>query len=97
MSFSPISDGLLVRPDDPETMSRGGIALVSGEKCGTAWGVVLALGPGFRQENGSLRAFQVRVGDRVAYGRYSGEMVKVNGEELRVVWERDVYLREEKA
>ena len=91
MALQPLNDRIIVRRSDPETRTASGIVIPdsAGEK--PEQGEVIAVGPGKRNDKGELIALAVRVGDRIIFGKYSGQTVKVDGSELLVIREEDVF------
>jgi chaperonin GroES len=75
---------------DQETKTASGLIIPDAAAEKPDQGEILAVGNGKVQENGSLRALEVKVGDRVLFGKYSGQTVKVKGEELLVMREEDI-------
>lgn len=90
MQIRPLHDRVIVKRRAVETTTASGIVLPdsAGEK--PDQGEVLAVGPGKRDNDGKLIPMQVKVGDRVLFGKYSGQSVKVDGEELLVMREDDI-------
>lgn len=90
MPLRPLHDRILVKRSDPELKTASGIVIPdsAGEK--PEQGEVLAVGPGKRSERGDLISPGVKKGDRVLFGKYSGQTVKVDGDELLVIREDDV-------
>ena len=84
MQIRPLHDRVIIKRLEAETTTAFGI----GEK--PDQGEVIAVGPGKRDEAGRLVAMDVKVGDRVLFGKYSGQTVKVDGEELLVMREEDI-------
>lgn len=91
MALQPLNDRIIVRRSDPETRTASGIVIPdsAGEK--PEQGEVIAVGPGKRNDKGDLIAPAVKVGDRIIFGKYSGQTVKVDGSELLVIREEDVF------
>lgn len=91
MALQPLNDRIIVRRSDPETRTASGIVIPdsAGEK--PEQGEVIAVGPGKRNDKGDLITPTVRVGDRIIFGKYSGQTVKVDGTELLVIREEDVF------
>jgi chaperonin GroES len=91
MNVKPIHDRVIVRQKDADETSAGGILLPgkAGEKAFE--GEVMAVGPGTRDKNGNLIALTVKVGDRILFGKYHGQQVKIEGEELIVMKEEDIF------
>ena len=90
MSFRPLHDRVLLKPVEQDAKTKGGIIIPDTAKEKPVEGKVVAVGPGARDENGKLRPLDVKVGDRVLYGKWSGTEVKVDGEDLLIVKESDV-------
>ena len=90
MQIRPLHDRVIVKRLEVERMTAGGIVLPdsAGEK--PDQGEVLAAGPGKRDEAGKLIPRDVKVGDRVLFGKYAGQTVKVDGQELLVMREEDI-------
>lgn len=90
MNIRPLHDRVVVRREPQEQRSAGGIVIpdTAGEK--PTFGKVVAVGQGKVLENGQTRAVDIKVGERVLFGKYSGTEVKVNNEELVVMREDDV-------
>ena len=90
MKFRPLQDRVLVRRLDGEDKTAGGIIIPDTAQEKPMEGDVLAVGPGVRDENGAYVALDVKVGDRVLFGKWSGTEVTVDGEELSIMKESDV-------
>ncbi|MEY4592181.1 MAG: hypothetical protein RIR18_1076 [Pseudomonadota bacterium] len=90
MKIRPLHDRVIVKRLEAERTTASGIVLPdsAGEK--PDQGEVLAVGPGKRDDNGKQVALDVKVGDRVLFGKYAGQTVKVDGEELLVLREEDL-------
>ena len=90
MKFRPLHDRIIVKQLEEERMAASGIFLpdTAGEK--PDQGEVIAIGPGKIKEDGNVRPLNVKVGDKVLFGKYSGQTVKVHGEEFLVMREDDV-------
>ena len=90
MNIRPLHDRVVVKREPQEQRSSGGILIpdTAGEK--PTFGKVIAVGQGKVLENGQTRAIDIKIGDRVLFGKYSGTEVKVNNEELVVMREEDV-------
>ena len=96
MHFRPLHDRVVVKRVEAERTTASGIVLPdsAGEK--PDQGEVLAVGPGKRNDKGEQIALNVKVGDRVLFGKYSGQTVKVDGDELLVMKEDDLFAVVEK-
>jgi len=90
MSIRPLHDRVLVRRLDDEKKSPGGIVIPDSAAEKPMQGEVIAVGNGKIQENGEQRPLDVKAGDKVLFGKYSGTEVKVDGEELLVMREDDI-------
>lgn len=90
MKFRPLHDRVLVRRLEQEEKTVGGVIIPDTAKEKPIEGEVIAVGPGARTEDGKLIPLDVRVGDRILYGKWSGTEVKVEGEELLIVKESDI-------
>ena len=88
--FRPLHDRVVVKRVDAEEKSKGGIIIPDTAKEKPQEGEVVAVGPGGRDENGKLIPIDVRVGDRVLFGKWSGTEVKLDGEELLIMKESDI-------
>ncbi|QPF73893.1 co-chaperone GroES [Roseateles sp. DAIF2] len=91
MALRPLNDRIIVKRSEPELKTASGIVIPdsAGEK--PEQGEVLAVGPGRRTERGDYLAPSVKVGDKVIFGKYSGQTVKLDGDELLVVREEDLF------
>ncbi len=90
MSLRPLHDRVIVKRLEEETKSPGGIVIPDTAAEKPSRGEVLAIGNGKLQDNGELRPLDVKVGDKVLFGKYSGNEVKVDGQELLVMREDDI-------
>ncbi|MFI5024749.1 MAG: co-chaperone GroES [Alphaproteobacteria bacterium] len=90
MKFRPLHDRVVLRRIEQETKTLGGIIIPDTAKEKPQEGEVVAAGPGTRDENGKLHALDVKAGDRVLFGKWSGTEVKIDGEELLIMKESDV-------
>ena len=90
MKFRPLHDRIVVKRIDAEEKTSGGIIIPDTAKEKPSQGEVLAVGPGARDESGRLVALDVKVGDRVLFGKWSGTEVKLDGEELLIMKESDI-------
>lgn len=91
MNFQPLHDRVLVRRIEEEAKSAGGIIIPDTAKEKPIEGEVLAVGPGAHDDSGKLVALSVKKGDRVLFGKWSGTEVKLNGEELLIMKESDLF------
>ena len=90
MKFRPLHDRVVVKRIDAEEKTAGGIIIPDTAKEKPMEGEVVAAGPGARGEDGKLQPMDVKAGDRVLFGKWSGTEVKVNGEELIIMKESDI-------
>ena len=90
MKLRPLHDRVIVKRLEPETKTASGIVIPDNAAEKPDQGEVLAVGPGKLDDNGSRVAMSVKVGDRVLFGKYAGQTVKVDGEELLVMREEDI-------
>jgi chaperonin GroES len=90
MKFRPLHDRVAVRRVEEEQKTKGGIIIPDTAQEKPMQGEVLAVGPGVRDEKGELVKPDVRVGDRVLFGKWSGTEVKIDGDELLIMKESDI-------
>jgi chaperonin GroES len=90
MKFRPLHDRVLIRRIEEESKTPGGLIIPDTAKEKPQQGEVLAVGPGARDENGKLVPLDVKVGDKVLFGKWSGSEVTINGEELLIMKESDI-------
>ena len=90
MKFRPLHDRVVVRRVEQEAKSAGGIIIPDTAKEKPQEGEIVAVGPGGRDENGKLIPVDVKAGDRVLFGKWSGTEVKIDGEELLIMKESDI-------
>ncbi|HEY2530537.1 MAG TPA: co-chaperone GroES [Xanthobacteraceae bacterium] len=90
LKFRPLHDRVVVKRIEPEEKSKGGIIIPDTAKEKPQEGEVVAVGPGGRDENGKLIAIELKAGDRVLFGKWSGTEVKLDGEELLIMKESDI-------
>lgn len=90
MSFKPLHDRVVVRRVEEDQRTAGGIIIPDNAKEKPQQGEVIAVGPGARNEQGQLIPLDVKVGDMVLFGKWSGTEVKINGEELLIMKESDI-------
>ena len=89
MTFRPLHDRVVVRRVDAEEKTKGGIIIPDTAKEKPQEGEVIAVGPGARDENGQLQPLDVKVGDRILFGKWSGTEVRIDGEDLLIMKEAD--------
>lgn len=90
MKFRPLHDRVLVRRVESDTKTAGGIIIPDTAKEKPQEGEVVAVGSGVRKDDGSVVALDVKAGDKVLFGKWSGTEVKVDGEELLIMKESDI-------
>ena len=90
MNIRPLHDRVIVKRVEPETRTASGLYIPDAADEKPDQGEVLAVGPGKRDDAGKLIPMDVKVGDRVLFGKYSGQAVKVGGEEYLVMREEDI-------
>jgi chaperonin GroES len=90
LKFRPLHDRVVVKRIDAEAKTKGGIIIPDTAKEKPQEGEIVAVGPGGRDENGKLIAIEVKAGDRVLFGKWSGTEVKIDGEELLIMKESDI-------
>ena len=90
MKFRPLHDRVVVKRIDAEEKSKGGIIIPDTAKEKPQEGEVVAVGPGARDESGKLAPIELKAGDRILFGKWSGTEVKIDGEDLLIMKESDV-------
>ena len=90
MKFRPLHDRVVIRRIEGEDKTKGGILIPDTVKEKPQEGEVVAVGPGARDESGKLIALEVKAGDRVLFGKWSGSEVKIDGEDLLIMKESDI-------
>ena len=90
MRFRPLHDRVVVRRLEEETKTRGGIIIPDTAKEKPMQGEVIAVGPGARNEKGEIQKLDVKVGDRIIFGKWSGTEVKIDDEEYLIMKESDI-------
>jgi chaperonin GroES len=90
MKFRPLHDRVVVKRIDAESKTAGGIIIPDTAKEKPSEGEILAIGPGGRDEAGKLIPIDLRVGDRVLFGKWSGSEVKIDGDEVLIMKESDI-------
>ena len=90
MGFRPLHDRVLVRRVEAEEKTAGGIIIPDTAKEKPMEGEVVSVGPGARGEDGKIQALDVKAGDRVLFGKWSGTEVKLDGEDLIIMKESDI-------
>ena len=90
MKFRPLQDRVLIRRIEQEEKSAGGIIIPDTAKEKPMEGEIIAAGPGARGDDGKLQPLDVKVGDRVLFGKWSGTEIKIDGEDFVVAKESDI-------
>ena len=90
MKFRPLHDRVVIRRVEEEAKTKGGIIIPDTAKEKPMEGEVMAVGPGARGEDGKIQPLEVKVGDRVLFGKWSGTEVKLDGDELIIMKEADI-------
>ena len=90
MKFRPLHDRVVVRRIDAEEKTKGGIIIPDTAKEKPQEGEIIAVGPGARDENGKVNPLDVKAGDRVLFGKWSGTEVRIDGEDLLIMKESDI-------
>jgi chaperonin GroES len=91
MNFKPLHDRLLLKPLEAETRTKGGLIIPDTAQEKPMQGEVVAVGKGKRLEDGRLQAIDVKVGDKVIYGKWSGTEVKIGGVDHVILKEEDLF------
>ena len=90
MKFRPLHDRVVIRRLDGEEKTKGGIIIPDTAKEKPQEGEVVAVGPGARDDSGKVNALELKTGDRILFGKWSGTEVKIDGEDLIIMKESDV-------
>ena len=90
MAFRPLGDRVLVKRVEEESKTKGGIIIPDTAKEKPQEGEVVAVGPGVRDEDGKHVALELKAGDRILFGKWSGTEVKIDGEDLLIMKESDI-------
>ncbi len=91
MNLTPLHDRVIVRPAAPEEVTKGGIIIPDTAKEKPMQGDIIAIGSGKQSEDGKLTPLSVKVGDRVLYGKYSGTEISIEGDDLLIMRESDIF------
>ena len=91
MKLKPLADRVIIKPLPAEERTKGGIIVPDTAKEKPVMGEVVAVGPGKRGDDGKIVPMEVKAGDKVLYGKYSGTEVTVDGEEFLIMRESDVF------
>ena len=90
MAFRPLGDRVLVKRVEEEEKTKGGIIIPDTAKEKPQEGEVVSVGPGARDDQGKVNALELKAGDRILFGKWSGTEVKIDGEDLIIMKESDV-------
>ena len=90
MKFRPLHDRVLVKRIEAEEKTKGGIIIPDTVKEKPQEGEVIAVGPGGRDESGKLTPIDIKVGDRILFGKWSGTEIKLDGKDLLIMKESDI-------
>src|SRR5271156_35868 len=90
MAFRPLGDRVLIKRVEEEQKTKGGIIIPDTAKEKPQEGEVIGVGPGARDDNGKIQPLDVKVGDRILFGKWSGTEVKLDGEDLLIMKESDI-------
>jgi chaperonin GroES len=90
MKFRPLHDRILVKRLEAEDKTKGGIIIPDNAKEKPTEGLVIAVGSGKRADDGTIHPLDIKPGDRIIYGKWSGTEIKIDGEELLILTETDV-------
>lgn len=91
INLKPLGDRVMVKPMEAEEKTKGGIILPDTAKEKPIEGTIVAVGPGKVSDDGKILKLEVKVGDKVLYGKYSGTEVTVEGEEYLIMRESDIF------
>jgi len=91
LKIKPLADRVVVKPMEAEEKTKGGIILPDTAKEKPVEGTIVAAGPGKKSDDGKLVEMEVKVGNKVLYGKYSGTEVTVDGEEYLIMRESDIF------
>ena len=90
MAFRPLGDRVLVKRVEEESKTKGGIIIPDTAKEKPQEGEVISVGPGARDDSGKINALDVKAGDRILFGKWSGTEIKLGGEDLLIMKESDI-------
>ncbi len=91
MKIKPLSDRIVIKPSPAEEKTKGGIILPDTAKEKPVIGEVVAVGPGRKSDDGKIVPMELKVGDKVLYGKYSGTEVTIDGQEYLIMRESDIF------
>jgi len=90
-SLKPLADRVVIKPSVAEEKTKGGIIVPDTAKEKPVWGEVISVGPGRVSDDGKTILMQVKAGDKVLYGKYSGTEITIEGEEYLIMRESDIF------
>ena len=90
MAFRPLGDRVVIKRVEEETKTKGGIIIPDTAKEKPQEGEVIAVGPGARDDNGKVQPLDVKKGDRILFGKWSGTEIKLDGQDLLIMKESDI-------
>jgi chaperonin GroES len=90
MNFRPLHDRVVVRRIEGESKTKGGLIIPDNAKEKPQEGEIVSVGPGARDESGKVNPLDVKAGDRILFGKWSGTEVKIDGEDLLIMKESDI-------
>ena len=90
-SLKPLADRVVIKPSPAEEKTKGGIIVPDTAKEKPVWGEVVAAGPGRTTDDGKHIPMELKVGDKVLYGKYSGTEITIDGEEMLIMRESDIF------
>ncbi|MBM4177786.1 MAG: co-chaperone GroES [Ignavibacteria bacterium] len=91
MSLTPLHDRVLVKPAEAEEVTKGGIIIPDTAKEKPMQGTIVAAGSGKQLDNGTVTPMQVKIGDKVLYGKYAGTEISIDGEDYLIMREADIF------
>ncbi|MDI6802500.1 MAG: co-chaperone GroES [Bacteroidota bacterium] len=91
MEIKPLADRVVVKPEVADEKTKGGIILPDTAKEKPVVGTIVAVGPGKKGDDGKIQPMEVKVGDKVLYGKYSGTEITIKGEEYLIMRESDLF------
>ncbi len=91
MKIHPLADRIVVKPAEAEEKTKGGLFVPDTAKEKPVWGEVIATGPGKTTDDGKKISLEVKVGDKVLYGKYSGTEITIDGQEVLIMRESDIF------
>ncbi|MDP2208753.1 MAG: co-chaperone GroES [Bacteroidota bacterium] len=91
MEIKPLADRVVVKPEVADEKTKGGIILPDTAKEKPVVGTIVAVGPGKKGDDGKIQPMEVKVGDKVLYGKYSGTEVTIKGEDYLIMRESDLF------